>query len=336
MVPDHPVAHFNLSLIYVAEENYLLAEKHLAKTVLLDPNNIEALRQLGQVYVQLGQTEKAMHTYQQAINLNANLADVHHNLAILYLRNQDRKTALVHFTEALKLDPRNDTAKHMVMALSNTESNTAPPTYITQLFNQYADYYDEHLKTKLKYNAPGLLRNAMAQYITNDYKIGRVLDLGCGTGLCGIYFRDLALELIGVDLSPKMIEKAKLLDTYEKLLVSDINDYLDQSNLESFNIIIAADVLVYMGDLERLFQNIARVLALNGRFAFTTEIGGRSHYQLQPTGRFAHSSAYIHELAKRNQLNIAVEEQIVLRKQDGMDIQGQIWVLLRSDLIAPL
>lgn len=329
IIPEHPVAHFNLGLIHVAEENHALAEVHLKKALTQDPKNIEALRQLGQVYVQLGQSTEAMQTYQKALDMDPTLSDVHHNLAILYLRQSERATALIHFTAALKQDPTNDTAKHMVMALSNTTSHNAPTAYITQLFDQYADYYDEHLKTKLKYHAPGLLRNAVGRSLHNNTKVGRVLDLGCGTGLCGIYFRDMALDLIGVDLSVKMIEKARALGAYEKLVVADFNDYLTQPDLEAFQLIIACDVFVYSGDLETLFKNINRVLLPGGYFAFTTEalVGSDPNYHLQPTGRFAHSNAYIHELAKCNQLRIVCEENIILREQEGMPIQGQVWVL---------
>lgn len=341
LVPDHPIAHFNVGLIYVENENYLLAETHLSKAVKLDAQNIEALRQLGQVYVQLGKTDEAMHTYQQVLHLNPNLADVHHNLAILYLRQPDRTKALIHFTEALKLDPTNDTAKHMVMALGSDptcskSSTIAPPGYITKLFDQYAEYYDTHVKTKLKYNAPGLLRNAVGRCLENNYTVGRVLDLGCGTGLCGVYFRDLALELIGVDLSAKMIAKANALGAYEKLVHADIFEYLKKPDLEPFKLIIACDVLVYAGDLEELFKNVNRLLLPDGLFAFTTELvdGVRPHYQLQPTGRFAHSTTYIHDLVKRDQFQITHEEIIVLRKQEGKPIQGQIWILSGSDPIA--
>lgn len=332
LVPEHPIAHFNLGLIYVENQNYPLAEVHLKKASDLDVTNSESLRQLGQVYVQLGRFDEAVQTYLKALDLSPTLGDVHHNLAILYLRNQDRKRALTHFTEALALDPTNDTAKHMVMALSQSETDSAPAAYVTQLFDQYADYYNEHLKTTLKYNAPGLLRNAVGQHLEKNYSVGRVLDLGCGTGLCGIYFRDLALDLIGVDLSSKMIEKAEALGAYEKLVVADFNNYLTQENLEPFQLIIACDVLVYCGDLESLFKNIARVLSPNGRFAFTTEIlNSETHpYQLQPTGRFAHTSAYIHTLAKQNLFNIILEEDIVLREQEGAQIQGQIWILSGS------
>jgi len=327
LFPEHPNAHFNVGLIYVEESNYPLAENHLSKALALEPNNIEALRQLGQVYVQLGKIEPAIEIYQKALLLSPNLGDVYHNLAILYLRNQNHAQALVHFQKALELDPRNDTAKHMISALSALPTSAAPSEYIARLFDQYADYYDTHLKTQLNYQVPGLLRNAVGRCLGSNPKAGRILDLGCGTGLCGVMFRDLALELIGVDLSPKMIEKSTVLGAYDKLIVSDLNPYLSQVELIPFDLIIAGDVLVYSGDLEALFINIAKNLALKGLFAFSTEFLERGNYSLQTTGRFAHSSLYIRELAQNNGFLICAEEMITLREQAGVAIQGQIFVL---------
>jgi predicted TPR repeat methyltransferase len=179
----------------------------------------------------------------------------------------------------------------------------------------------------LDYQAHILLRNAIGRCLKNNPKIGRVLDLGCGTGLCGIVFRDLALELIGIDLSPKMIAKSKTLDTYEKLEVCDIHEYLARSGHLPFDLIIAGDVLVYSGELDNLFTNIAKNLSPHGRFAFTVENLTTGNFQLQPSGRFAHSSSYIHTLAKTNALQIVLEEEIVPRKQESLPIPGRLYVL---------
>ncbi len=327
LFPLHPVAHFNLGLAYLDEENYIEAEKHLSTALTLKEDNFEALKQLGQVYVMLGRINEALQTYEKALSLSPTAADIHHNLAILYLRNEDRTKAFFHFKEALSLDPTNDTAKHMIMALSHTQTTAAPLPYITQLFDQYADYYDEHLKNKLRYQVPHLLRNAIGQGLGNNPTAGRVLDLGCGTGLCGIFFRDLALELIGIDLSPKMLKKAKALGAYEKLFRSDLNEYLSQEQLEPFNLIIAGDVLVYSGALHQIFKNVAQALAPQGKFGFTTEHLETGTYYLQPTGRFAHSSQYIRQLAEENHFTIELEESIVPREHEGVAIQGQLYVL---------
>lgn len=334
--PEHPIAHFNLGLACISEEQINAAEIHLKKALELMPQNLEAARQLGHVYVTLGKIEDAIQSFEYALSISTDLADVHHNLAILYLRCQEKSRALTHFQETLKRDPTNDTANHMILALSGIQTSiSAPPGYIAQLFDQYAEYYDAHVKTKLDYQVPGLLRNAVGRSLTknNHLKVGRVLDLGCGTGQCGVFFRDLAVDLIGVDLSENMIEKAKCLDAYEKLVIADITDYLAQSDLEPFDLIVAGDVLIYTGDLTELFSRISTILLPKGYFAFTTESMEESsnmNYFLQPTGRYAHTNTYIHQLAEKYGFIIDTVEEIVLRKHEGAPVPGRLYVLRYS------
>ncbi len=328
LIPTHATAHFNLGLIYFEASDFSLAKKHLEEALVLDPNNIEAARILGQAYTHLGSILDAIKTYQKALVLSPTLADVHHNLAILLLREKDRSAALVHFKAAVELDPDNQTSKHMILSLTGTESCESPPQdYIKHLFDQYADHYDAHLKLSLKYQVPGLLRNAVGRCLGSNPKTGRVLDLGCGTGQAGVTFRDLALELIGVDLSPNMIEKAKQLSTYEKLLVTDLNEFLANSSDHYFDTIVAADVLVYCGALENIFKDVKRTLSLNGLFAFTIETQGFEQYQLQPTGRFSHSDPYIHALAEKFHLTILIQETVHLREHEGIPVIGSLYVL---------
>lgn len=342
LMPEHNIAHFNLGLACLSEDNFTEAEKHLRKALELSPNNLEAAKQLGFVSVTLGKIPEAIQAFNQSLAISPDLAEVHHNLAVLHLRNQAHAPALFHFEEALRLEPTNDTAKHMVTALNGASTPSAAPIqYVAQLFDQYADYYDEHVKHKLKYAVPGLLRNAVGLSVAkqSNPKVGRVLDIGCGTGLCGIFFRDLALELIGIDLSKNMIEKAKALNTYEKLLAMDLNDYLAQTNLEPFDLVIAGDVFVYTGDLETIFKKIKNILHPNGRFAFTTEYIEENHlmmrinnetssgFCLQTSGRYAHTRSYIQRLANQFGFTIELEESIVPREHEGEPIRGYLYVL---------
>ncbi len=303
-------------------------------------STLEALFQLGTAQLNLGKMKAAKSAFKKVLTLDPNCAEAHHNLAILFLRDNQKSKALEHFKRSLELNPNNDTAKHMVMALSGDQSSqSAPANYIADLFDQYADYYDAHMKEKLHYQVPGLLRNAVGRCIVNagGFHAGRILDMGCGTGLCGIYFRDLALDLIGIDLSPKMIEKADKLGAYDSLQVMEMHDYLSQPTLEAFDVIIAGDTLVYIGDLERIFALVTSHLKLKGRFTFTTEslITTESQeekpYFLKPTGRYTHSSSYIHAMAAKNNLTVELEESIIPREHEGKPIQGQLYVLINSD-----
>jgi len=331
LFPEHPNAHFNLGLLSMEEKNYEDAVHYFTKSLKLDPKNLEAYRQMGDAQLNLGKKDEAKATFLKALEINPNSSEIQHNLAILHLRDKERDEALNHFKKAVDLNPQDHTAQHMTQALSgNQESLTAPKTYIKDLFDQYADYYNKHVKESLKYEVPGLLRNAIGRVISPGYRIGRVLDLGCGTGLCGIYFRDLAFELIGIDISPKMIERAEQLKGYDSLIVRDMIEYLSDEKLEPFLLIFSADVLVYTGDLEKVFTLIAKKLKPNGLFAFTTEWiedAETKSYFLKPTGRFAHASGYIRDLAERHQLKIELAEKIIPREHEGTPIQGELFIL---------
>lgn len=400
LIPEHYFAHYNLGLILFESGDYEAALNHLpkAENSLAKPEDkIAVLYYIAHAHLSLGHVNEATDYFEKLIEfsdpLSQSLANEfsrqfftkekmgenHHNLAVLYLRQGRRSQALLHFEEALKYQPENDTAHHMVMAIKGSESalmqaeglpseskseseseskSRAPKHYIADLFDQYADYYDLHVKEKLQYKVPGLLRNAMGRCIASasqNAKAGRVLDLGCGTGLCGIYFRDLALELIGVDLSPNMLEKAKTLGAYDELVEADILEYLASSDLQPFDIIIAGDVLVYFGNLEKAFHQVSKALLPKGRFTFTVEsiensgflhtdtgvknqvankvankVENQKEYVLNPTGRYAHASHYIHKLASDNQLSIELEEKIILRSQENKSIEGLLFVLIKA------
>jgi len=345
LVPDHANAHFNLGLIYFEEESYAKAEEALKKAIELNPDSITALYYFAQTALALSNTEAAKCAFETILTEQLNndstidRGEIHHNLAILYLRNDQKEKALHHFEQALALQPMNETACHMIAALTATQTSTkAPNAYIVHLFDQYAEYYDNHVKQTLSYAVPGLLRSAVGRCLGSRIRTGRVLDLGCGTGLCGVYFRELAFDMIGVDISPKMVEKAKALGAYDSVVTAEIVDYLNDykrmPGFQPFDLIIAGDVLVYLGDLHALFQSVAAVLASNGHFAFTIEEALPSQhmapYYLNPTGRYAHRRDSIALLAEKNHLTIAFEECITLREHAGNPINGRLF-LLRPD-----
>ena len=347
--PNHADAHYNLGLLRYEAEEYQEAEYHLVKSLELDPNNAMAAEFLGHTELALGQMESAFNAFTKALVLNPNSSVVHHNLAVLQLGFKNKEKALFHFEEALKFDPQNETARHMREALTGNKKENeneddkktpqllkAPRGYVQSLFDQYADYYNAHVKEKLQYKVPGLLRAAVAKVLSGKLKTGRVLDLGCGTGLCGIYFRDLAYELVGVDLSPKMIEKAETLGAYDKLEIAEAEEYLArlEPEVEAFDLIIAADVLVYFGNLEDLFKGVSQKINKNGHFAFTVEALGSDlasdqqgiSFRLNENGRYAHSADYIQNLAQQYGFNILLQESIILRENDGQAVHGFLYV----------
>ncbi len=332
--PSKIEAQLNLGLCYVALEDFVQAEQALIKTRALDPSLSEATRRLGHISIALGKTEQAIEMFEQVLEQSPhqNMAEAHHNLAILYLRSSNQVLALEHFEATLIIDPTNQTAQHFCAALKGEPAPiNAPLVYVEQLFDQYAPYYNAHLKQALGYTVPSQLRNALGRSLGPNPQAGRVLDMGCGTGLCGIVFRDLAMALVGVDLSSNMIEQASRLNTYETLVQCDYQSYLENKDLQPFDIMIASDVLVYQGNLHDLFACLPKALLPGGYFVFSLETPdtGVKDYQLQSSGRFAHAPAYIHALSDRNDLRILIQEPAILRSDQQQAVMGNIMVLQR-------
>lgn len=327
--PKHPNAKLNLAMALVSINDYTQALPLLIETAALDKQNGELQGHLATAYLELGQSEQALQQYQIALELDPNRAEWHHNLAVLYLRAQQIELAKQHFIRAMDLKPDNSIAQHMLASLNAAPATNAPPQeYVTSLFEQYAGYYNKHVTSTLQYKVPQLLRNAMSKFINATTLQKSILDLGCGTGLCGVYFRDLARFLVGIDLSTSMLAQAKSLSGYDALCCGNILETIPGLNQEYFELIIAADVFVYIGDLDLIFVMIKSALQNNGQLAFTIEEQStNTTFTLQTTGRYAHSKNYIEALTRKHGFIIEVDDAIVPRIQNETPIAGRLYIL---------
>ena len=148
------------------------------------------------------------------------------------------------------------------------------------------------------------------------------IDLGCGTGLSGQVFRPICKQLVGIDLSPKMIEIAKGKNIYDTVENNEISIYLEQSS-EKYDLFIATDLLIYIGDLKMLFSNISKASNRKGIFVFSTELVQEVDYSLTTQGRYAHSENYIRKLAQQNKFNILNIVNTAIRTE----ISGQLFII---------
>jgi predicted TPR repeat methyltransferase len=202
-------------------------------------------------------------------------------------------------------DPRLLERHHALAANVDMFSPTeVPKDAITHLFDKYADTFDAHLVGKLRYTVPERLAEAVAAALAaddarRDDHLLDVLDLGCGTGLIGPLLRPIAATLAGVDLSPAMIDKARARAVYDVLHAGDMIDALRQSPPANFDLLVAADSVIYTGDLTPLFETAHRALRPGGLFAFTVEAGAHDRYHLdRKTLRYTHAPDYLHHLAR--------------------------------------
>ena len=156
-----------------------------------------------------------------------------------------------------------------------------------------------------------------------------IADLGCGTGLAGELFKPYAKSLIGVDLSPKMLEIAREKNIYDELLSEDINTYLAKQK-KRFDYLLAADVFVYIGNLQQIFKHCRRALKRGGQLLFSTEICQDEDYSVLQSGRFAHSEQYLLSLAKKYHFTVVVNDVVPARKQYDEAVMARVMMLKKA------
>ncbi len=295
------------------------------KALALMPEDTQIVFNLGFINMQQGFLDAAIQYYQRAIQLNPDFFAAHNNLGVAFLAKPHIGFALQHFQAALRLQPNNEAVRYTVNALSKDQRLlAAPPDYVKSLFDAYADHYEPHLLAALDYKVPALLYQAVTAVAPKQQRA--ILDLGCGTGLCGVLFKPLANRLVGVDLSDKMVAVAAEKNIYDELVVDNNIDYLSK-NTDAFDLLLAGDVFVYSGDLAATFQQARRALHAGGLFAFNTEISDDADFRMNQSGRFAHSRLYLDRLAADHHFKILHYETVVTRSQNNEPVYGHLYVL---------
>jgi predicted TPR repeat methyltransferase len=199
--------------------------------------------------------------------------------------------------------------------------------YVRRLFDQYAGRYDAALTEHLHYRGPVLLRDAVTsalERLRRPMRFESLLDLGCGTGLAGQVFRPFAARLVGVDLSAAMIARAEAKGDYDRLVVANLAAFLSDeiAKAAKYDLVVAADVFVYVNDLAPVLADIARVLAPRGVVAFTVETHSDAGVALLPTLRFAHSEPYLREIIAAAGLKLLALERAAIRTEKGTPVAG--------------
>lgn len=323
--PNHFETQTNLATCYLKLGDFDKAKTHYLYALDLAHKDTQVLFNLGFICMQQGQVDNAIQYYQLATQFNPEFYEAHNNLGVAFLAKQHISFALQHFKAALRLHPENQALQYTVNALSKDQRLLAAPVeYVKSLFDAYADHYEPHLLTALEYKVPDLLYQAVAKVTAK--KDLAILDLGCGTGLCGMVFQPKAKTLVGVDLSEKMLAVAAQKNIYTELKSDDILDYLTQHTHE-FDLILSGDVFVYIGDLADTFKRVHHALKPGGLFAFNCELNETQAFTMNQSGRFAHSKQYIDQLAKENNFKIVHYSVAKTRMQNNEPVFGHIYVL---------
>tara|TARA_B100001939_G_scaffold1970_1_gene1860 strand:+ start:1589 stop:2992 length:1404 start_codon:yes stop_codon:yes gene_type:complete len=322
--PFHVGAYYNLGLAYEKKREINLAILNYKKVIKLDPTFWKAYVSLGSIFLKNKKIKLSILYFQNALNYVSHNPEIYFVQALNYFKLRDFEKASLHFKKCIELDPDNQDALHLNNSLIGRNTNTAPQGYVKNLFNNYAKNFEHSLLNELDYKVPQEIRNLLKNKLSKFDS--SILDLGCGTGLVGIELSRYCKYLEGVDISESMIELSKKKKIYNKLIISDISQYLEKSTL-SFDYFIAADVFIYLGELDNIFSLIKNRNNKPGHLVFSTEYNEDNGYKLEKSGRFSHSNQYITSLCNKLGFSVINLKKIKLRKENNSYISGAIYNL---------
>jgi predicted TPR repeat methyltransferase len=270
----------------------------------------------------------------QATDLAPGFASAWFTLGEIREQLGEREAAIAAFRKAQATDPDDRHGASLRLMLSGAEPLAAmPPAYVRALFDQYAPKFESALVDDLGYRGPALLFKAVLAAraaIRKPAFFRRAIDLGCGTGLAATAFAKEVDHFIGIDLSPRMIEKARATGLYAELEVAEMVEGLRGKPDASANLVLAADAMVYLSDIAPLLREAQRVLTAGGVMAFTLETHGSDGVILGKGVRYAHSAAYVRASIDEAGLTLARLEELSARNEDNVPAPGLVVVATKS------
>jgi predicted TPR repeat methyltransferase len=299
-----------------------------------DPGNARAWNDLGGMFIALGRTADAKDAYRRAAEVAPGSAEGCYNLGISLRNENDFEGAILSLREAITREAdssrANAKARHMAAAMSGQNApSRASNEYVRQLFDASAESFDAALE-RLDYRGPPAVAKALSQRAHG--KLPMVLDAGCGTGLCGPLIRALCAHLVGVDLSPKMIERARARECYDELVDAELTEFLHRRP-GAFDAVVSADTLVYFGALEQVFAAANGSLRDAGWLVFTLEAldpNETDDYTLKVHGRYAHSEDYVRKALAAANFHVDALTPDTFRKERDQDVPGFLVVARKN------
>jgi len=366
ITPRHPDAHNNLGNVHKECSRLAEAEACYRRALACGPGHYNALSNLALVLEAQERLDDAFDAYTQLLQQAPTYAHGHYRLG-MFLRNHAQheehlEQAAECFRQAFRYDernvralegvgislymlgrhdqaatvyrdwlarePNNPVPRHMLASCGAAE---APPRaaddYVRDVFDGFAESFDEQLLNNLGYRAPQVLTEALTTLLPAAARHLDVLDAGCGTGLCAPLVREYARRLVGVDLSPGMVDKARARGGYDALEVAELTAWLGDHPGE-FDVVISADTLVYFGELAPVLTATAAALRASGWLGFTLESidGEDDRAELDSSGRYRHSRAYVQRVLEASGFTDISIRADTLRKERGQPVGS--WVVL--------
>ncbi|MCU0726985.1 MAG: tetratricopeptide repeat protein [Planctomycetes bacterium] len=324
--PRNPAALNNLG-VYLKEAGRTdEAEAALRRAIEILPDDADTHRNLGALLGHLGRKGEALDEWATAARSRDEAAPFR-NLANSYYRagRPDRAAEMVR--EWLRRDPESRVAKHMLAALAGGRTpDRCTEEYVRDVFDGFAETFDKKL-ADLGYRAPELVGEAIRRAAGPPDGSRRVLDAGCGTGLAASRLRPFAARLVGVDLSPKMLELARTRGGYDELVEAELAGYL-RAHTGAFDLVASVDTLIYFGDLLPVLGAAHGAIARGGLLAFTVELAPPGTpppgYRLNPHGRYSHTATYLEAGLVESGFDRVEAVGETLRTEAGQPVAGLV------------
>jgi predicted TPR repeat methyltransferase len=322
--PTFAEAHTARGVMLTEARRYPEALASLDAALAAKPGHAEAHCKRGFVLKELKRLDEALASLDRAISHDPGYVEALQNRGHVLSALGRAREAVASYREALARGGSPEELGYFLAALGAGAPPPKTPVNLAQgLFDRYAEGFDEH-QAQMDYKVPQALFDAVAAAAPG--KGLDIVDLGCGTGQCGVLFRPRARTLTGVDLAPNMIEKARSRQVYDELAQADIAGFL-AGKRAVYDLALAADVFIYIGDLNPVFAAARTALRPGATFAFSLETHDGQGYVVRPSRRYAQSLAYLRECAAAHGFVEAGVAPIVVRKEYERNVDGVIAVL---------
>ena len=317
--PDYAEANYNRGNALRDLERYEEALASYDRALALKPDHAEAFNNRGLTLRALNRLDEALTSCDRALALDSDNPDFLISRGHTLSELKRYPDAIASYRLALAQGGNEELLRYYLAALGAEPPPPTPPqSYVEGLFDQYATRFDDALQS-LKYTIPEQLYNAVVAVRPNGKR--DIADLGCGTGMCGFYFRAIAQSLVGVDIAENMIEKSRQRGVYDRLVKASLTEFL-RDNSASFDLVVAADVFIYVGDVDAVFAATHAALRPGGQFAFSVESEEGDGFSLRPSRRYAHSLGYLRGLAAKHGFAEKTVIPVAIREEHGQNIPG--------------
>lgn len=328
--PDLGHTYYNLGMAHMQLDEPMPAAEAFRKVIELEPEHPQAHYYLGETLRSQERYPDAIEAYRRSLELRPTFATGYESLTMLLHRLGQIDEATEVYEQWAANIPDDPIARHMLAACSGHDvPERAPDDYVRAMFNRTADIFDDNLR-KLDYRGPELIAEAVALLPAARPRF--VLDLGCGTGLCGVLVRPYASRLVGVDLAEEMLKRAETREVYDRLELAEIVEFMATASAQ-FDLVIAADTFIYFGDLGAAFAGVRKTLRPGGWFVFTVEQlcgPGGLGYRLNPHGRYSHTADYVQTRLHAHGFEVEDVQECSLRTERRERVAGLVVIAQSS------